>query len=201
MIIAMGIIIGIIIVLYVLYKIGMAGEKSDEDVSSDETLYDVEMQNEKRYLSDEEILNISSKILQCPYISAITKTARELTGEIVQSPIKAEKLVGTVVMMEDYIKNIYISNQMIHIVLGDGKQLHMSGHEKQYMYNEYTCEIVDFYETIEELKPGDAIKVIGVLDRDHPLVTSRPDRIKRAIVLKINYEIIPEVEEFLKSWV
>lgn len=196
----MGIIIGIIIVFYVLYKIGTTGEeKNDKDASSDEMLCDLEIQNEKKYLSDEEIFDISSKILQCPCISTIKKTARELTAEIVRSPIKAERLVGTVVMMEDYIENIYIRNQMIYIVLGDGERLHISGQEKQYMYNKYTCEIVDFYETIEDLKPGDTIKVIGVLDREHPLVTSRPDSIKRAIVLEINYKIVPEVEELLKS--
>lgn len=185
-----------IIVLYILYRLATAYDKDNaENTQSDETLEDTYGQVEEKHLTNEEILKAASSVLDRPYISDAATTAKELTESIALSPLKIEKFVGTVIIMTDYVEKIYIKDNRVYIAFGDG---HYGTGSARHVINRYTCGITRFIDTIENLKPYDNIKIVGILDREHR-TRQNPDILSDAMVLEINWKVIPEVEDFLRE--
>lgn len=198
--IVMDTIIVIIIILYICYKVGSRAEKKkqEEELFDDELLDDdiddKDINNKYKYLSDDEILEIYSKVLNVPCRSLFHKrTGKSLTNEIINSPLQLEKSVGTLIMLEDNIIKIYVEKGYVCIAVGDD---HFYGDRTDNVHNNYTCKIVEFEDTLEYLKPGDNITVVGILEREYSSA-KWPTILKEAIVVKINNRLIPEVTDSL----
>lgn len=200
-------VIVIIIVLYVLYKIGSTDEEkegetmssvvgeSDKDVSDEDDLQAIE-KGVYLDLTNKEVLELFAKVIKVPCISTDKKSAKELSRETMYFPLKVEKLVSTVIMMEDYVTRIYVENGKVHIELGDGHLYSDKNHSNSSVYEKYICKIAAFEDTLECLKLGNRVQVVGVLARKYS-DDRQPNILHSAIVVKIDWEFVPEVIECL----
>ena len=157
----MGIIIVIIIILYVCYKVADVNEnQSDESISSTGTSSeedDVQTSEENMYssLTNEKIVELYSKITGVPNVRTGAISAKELSRESMYHPLTVEKLVGTGIMMEDYVNKIYIKEGRMYIELGDGHSYRDVNFSNTSIFENYICEIAAYEDTLENLKIGD----------------------------------------------